>query len=194
MFPKLKIFAAAVWVLTKPCVVEAQSPSLSYSIASSGDLVISWLSSFTTASWQLASTANLASHNWQPVPVIPFATNSSLVVSLPLSQSIAYFRLQQAGAGGCLFLATPPAINAGGSSTLSWCPVSGYTYYITPGPGNALNGSQVVSPINSTVYSLIASNAQGNVFTNNTTVIVGPCGWLQVTNLIADLDIDYELA
>ncbi len=44
-------------------------------------------------------------------------------------------------AAGCVFQATPPVITSGASSTLSWCPVAGLTYRISPGPGIVTGGS-----------------------------------------------------
>jgi hypothetical protein len=132
------------------------------------------------------------------VLVTPFPSSNALAVSLPAADSQRYFRLEKAGAESCVFQATPQVINSGTSSTLTWCRVAGYTYWISPAPGGGSGvqsgNSLVVSPTNTTVYSLIASNAQGLVLTNNAAVIVNPCGWLQVSNLYVDITFDYELA
>jgi hypothetical protein len=193
MSPKLKTLGIAVCVLATTCLVEAQSPRLSMSFVPPATLWLSWPSNFTTATWQLASTTNPASSPWQPLPLTPFPSSNTLVVFLPTSDLSRYFRLQQIGAGGCVFRATPSVINSGGSSTLMWCPVAGYTYRISPGPGIVTGGSLVVSPAVTTVYSLTASNAVG-VLTNFATVIDNPCGWLQLSNLVAEVTFDYILA
>src|ERR1039457_1907106 len=123
MFPNLKSSGVALCVLTTTCLVEAQLPTLSISSVPPGILQLSWPSNFTTAIWQLMSTTNLASANWQPVPLTPFPSNNALVVHLPINDLSRYFRLQQisAGLGSCVFQATPPVINSGQSSTLTWC-------------------------------------------------------------------------
>jgi hypothetical protein len=119
---------------------------------------------------------------------------NEFAVLLPFTNLSRFFRLEQKqNGGGCAFEATPSVINAGASSTLSWCPVTGTTYTLSPGPGVVSGGSVLVSPTVTTVYSLIASNASG-VLTNFATVIVNPCGWLQVRNWDATLDFSYALA
>lgn len=114
----------------------------------------------------------------------PVLSSNALIVSFPFTKTRGFFRLQQINGGGngsCAFQATPAVINPGESSSLTWCPVAGTTYRISPGAGIVTSGNLAVSPTNTTVYSLIASNAQG-FSTNNAAVIVGPCGWLQVSN------------
>ena len=195
MFSKLKTFALCV--LTMTCHVEAQSPSLSVSLDLPDFLQFSWPSNFT--SWQLVSTTNLASGIWQPVPLPPSPSSNALTVLLPISEVKRYFRLQQTGAGSCVFHATPPVINKGDSSTLTWCPVSGCTYRISPrpGPGGGAGGivsgsSLVVSPTNTTVYTLTASNNVLGITSQDTTAIIcNPCGWLQVSNVEAILGFRY---
>lgn len=186
-------------VLTTTYLVQAQTPPLSISFDSNSAVVqLSWPSNFTAANWQLVSATNPASPFWQPLLLTPFPSNNTLLVSVPAQDPGRYFRLQKTGAGSCLFQATPPVINFGASSTLTWCRVAGFTYFISPAPGGGsgvvLGSSLVVSPTNSTVYSLIASNAQGLLLTNNAAVIVNPCGWLQISNLDVTFTIDYELA
>ena len=92
-----------------------------------------------------------------------------------------------------MFQATPPVINSGGSSTLTWCPVAGEIYRLSPGPGIVTGGTASVSPTVTTVYTLTASNALG-IVTNFTTVIVNPCGFASVSNWDATLTFSYTLA
>jgi hypothetical protein len=201
MFPNLKSFVVALCLLTMTCLVEAQLPTLSISSVPPGILRFSWPSNFTTANWQLVSTTNLAPANWQPIPLAPFPSNNVLVVSLPITDSRRYFQLRTIGAGSCVFQATPQVINSGESSTLTWCPLAGYTYRLShgPGPGGGAGGvvtggTLTVSPTNTTVYTLTASNALGAVTADTTTVICNPCGWLQVTDLIASVGIEYDFS
>ncbi len=201
VFPNLKTFGVALCVLTTMFLVEAQVPPLSASFVSPDILQFSWPSNFTTANWQLVSTTNVASGIWQPVPLAPFPSSNALVVSFPINDARRYFRLQKIGAGSCVFQATPQVINSGDSSTLTWCPLAGYTYRISPGPGPGggaggvvTGGSLTVSPTNTTVYTLTASNALGVAGQDTTTVICNPCGWLQVTNLIGELSITYDFS
>lgn len=172
------------------CAAEAASPTLSISRVPPAAVQFSWPSNFTD--WQLTSTTNLASANWQAVTQVPVASGNALVVLFPFTNLSGYFRLKQTG-GGCVFQATPPVINSGGSSTLSWCPVGGVTYRVSPGPGIVASGSLIVSPTVTTVYTLTASNAVG-VVTNFATVVVGPCGFASVTNWVGTLNFTYALA
>ena len=84
-------------------------------------------------------------------------------------------------------------IHAGDSSTLSWCPEPGFVYFISPGSMVVPNGSLTVHPTNTTIYTLTASNAT-SVTTTNVTVIVNPCGWLQISNWEATVTFSYALA
>jgi len=92
-----------------------------------------------------------------------------------------------------VFQAAPSVINSGGSSTLTWCPLGGVTYRVSPGPGVVAGGNLIVSPTVTTVYTLTASNALG-VVTNFTTVLVNPCGFGSVSNWNATLNFTYALA
>jgi len=71
-----------------------------------------------------------------------------------------------------LFSADPQVIDSGATSTLSWEVSNATTVTISPGGGSvALIGTFVVSPEETTIYTLIASNAAGNVTANvNVTV------------------------
>ena len=70
------------------------------------------------------------------------------------------------------FLADPQVIDAGGTSTLTWEVSNATTVTISPGVGSvALIGTFVVSPEETTTYTLTASNTAGNVTANvNVTV------------------------
>jgi hypothetical protein len=197
MIPKLRTFSIVFCVFTSTCLTKAQSPTLSISSGAPGILRFSWPSNFTD--WRLMSTTNLARTYWRPVPLVSFPSNDVLIVTLPVTDLSRYFRLEplSAGPGECVFQATPAVINSGQSSTLTWCPLAGYTYRLSPGPvgGGAevvTGGSVIVSPTNTTVYTLNASNLLGVATTDSTTLICNPCGWLSATNLMADLDFDYD--
>jgi hypothetical protein len=62
------------------------------------------------------------------------------------------------------FAASPGGIESGDSSTLNWNITGATTVSIDQGIGNvALNGSRVVNPVASTVYTLLATNAGGSM-------------------------------
>ena len=170
----------------------AALPSLSVSLVPPASIQVSWPSNFTTGIWQLLYTTNLVSANWQPLPQTPVASGDTLGVLVPLNDSSGFFRLQEIGGttGGCFFLATPPVINSGSSSLLTWCSQADTSYSVSPGPGSVTGGSLPVSPTSTTIYSLISSNASG-LITNFATVIVNPCGWLQIKNWAAKMYFDY---
>jgi hypothetical protein len=187
-FPNVKRFFLLLCVWAVAGVAEAASPTLSISHVSPASLQFSWPSNFTD--WQLISTTNLSSA-WQSVTQTPLPAGNALVVLLPLTNKSGYFRLQQTNSSSCVFQATPPVITSGASSTLSWCPVAGYTYRVSPGPGIVAGGNLIVSPTVTTVYTLTASNAVG-VITNFTPVIVNPCGFASVSNWNATLNFTYN--
>jgi hypothetical protein len=178
-----------LWCLfTLAAPAEAALPTLSISQVPPASLQFSWPSNF--ADWQLTSTTNVSSAAWQPVTQTPLALGNALVVLLPSTNRGGFFRLQQTNSSSCTFQATPPVITSGASSVLSWCPVAGLTYRISPGPGIVAGGTLIVSPTVTTVYTLTASNALG-IVTNFTPVIVNPCGFANVSNWNATLNFTY---
>lgn len=186
----LKPFYLSLCVLAVACAAEATSPTLSLFLVPPATLRFSWPSNFVN--WQLMSTTNLSSANWQAVTQAVVPSNNTFVVLFPFANKSGYFRLQQTnGSGGCVFQAAPPVINSGGSSTLTWCPVAGETYRLSPGPGVVTGGSASVSPTVTTVYTLTASNAMG-ITTDFTSVIVNPCGFASVSNWVATLSFVWD--
>jgi hypothetical protein len=178
-------------VLAMAGAAEAASPTLSVSLVSPATLRVSWPSNFVN--WQLMSTTNLSLGNWQPVTQAVVPSNNTLVVLFPFATKSGFFRLQQTNTGGgCVFQATPPIINSGASSTLTWCPVAGETYRLSPGPGIVTGGSASVSPTATTLYTLTASNTT-SITTNFAFVIVNPCGFASVSNWDATLTFSYTL-
>jgi hypothetical protein len=191
----LRTLCLALLTLVGTGVAKAQLPTLSISLDAPAVLRVSWPSNFTSGSWQLMSTTDLPPHNWQPVLQTPGSVGNALVVLYPFTGLRGVFRLQQIGGagGGCAFQAVPPVITAGASSTLSWCPEPDTTYSLSPGPGTVSGGSFADSPAVTTVYSLTASNAFG-VKTDFATIVVNPCGWVQVNSWDATLDFSYTAA
>jgi len=187
----VRTFYISWCVLALVCTAEAASPTLSISLVPPASARFSWPSNFTD--WQLMSTTNLSSHTWQAVTQTVVPSNNVFVISVPLTNKSGYFRLQQTNGGSCVFQATPPVITSGASSTLTWCPVAGVTYRLSPGPGVVTGGGLVVSPTTTTVYTLTASNSMG-ITTNFTAVIVNPCGFAGVSNWNATLTFTYTLA
>ncbi len=148
--------------------VQAQAtPKLSISLLTLTVVEVSWPSNF--AGWRLTSTTNLIPPaNWQPVPDTPFPLGNVLAVFEPVTNRSRFFRLQEGGGntngggnGNCTFAATPSMIAPGGSSTLSWEPVTNTTYELMPGPGMVTGSNYVVSPSVTTIYTLVASNLAG---------------------------------
>jgi len=105
-------------------------------------------------------------------------------------------------AGGCgpgrppptveSFDASPPTISAGASSTLSWKVSGATTVEIDHGIGSvALSGDRVVSPTVTTVYTLVATSADGLSVTATAQVIVSgatpsPAGVPVVDSFVAN--------
>src|ERR1041385_6015996 len=187
----MKPLYLSLCLLAMALAAEAASPALSVSLVPPATLRVSWPSNFVN--WQLMSTTNLSLANWQAVTQAVVPLNNTLVVLFPFANKSGFFRLQQTNGGGCVFQATPPIINSGVSSTLTWCPVAGETYRLCPGPGIVTGGSASVSPTVTTVYTLTASNTTG-ITTNFTSVIVNPCGFASGSTCRATLTFSYSLA
>ncbi len=184
----MKSFYFSFCALVTACTTQATSPTLSTSLIPPSTLQFSWPSNF--AGWQLTSTTNLPSTNWQPLGLTPVISSNKLTVLSSFTNSRSFFRLEQP-VGGCVFQATPSVINSGSSSSLTWCPVAGFTYRLSPGPGVVAGSSLLVSPTVTTAYTLTASNASG-IVTNFTPVIVNPCGFSNVTNWLATVTFSYN--
>lgn len=76
-----------------------------------------------------------------------------------------------------MFNASPPVIEAGEVSTLSWTVNGANSVYIDQGVGNvALNGFTTVSPLVSTTYTLTANNAAGNSSARCQVMVKGSAG------------------
>ena len=176
-------------VLALACSAEAASPTLSISLVPPASVRFSWPSNFTD--WQLTSTTNLSSTLAGGDPDSSHFEQCACHFIAPYQQK-RLLPATQTNSGGCVFQATPPVITSGSSSTLTWCPVAGTTYRISPGPGVVTGGGLVVSPTTTTVYTLTASNTLG-VTTNFTAVIVNPCGFASVSNWNATLTFTYTL-
>jgi len=72
------------------------------------------------------------------------------------------------------FTATPPAINAGQSSVLSWDVVGATLLSIDNGVGTVVGTSTTVTPTATTTYRLSATNAGGTVTADVTVELLGP--------------------
>ena len=104
--------------------------------------------------------------------LIPFLL---LVVMLTAGCDLAGINLTTTTQSAAInsFGASPPSIAAGESSTLSWNVAGATTVNIDQGIGNvALNGSRVVMPGATTVYTLTATNAAGVSVTATAQVLV----------------------
>ena len=91
-------------------------------------------------------------------------------VTAPITVTVAAANVPQI----VTFVATPPTIDAGSSTKLCWQVTGATNISITPGVGSNLNANDcaTVSPTQTTVYTLTATNAQGQI-QGNATVNVG---------------------
>ncbi len=84
------------------------------------------------------------------------------------------------------FEASPLSIQPGQSSTLSWTTTGANTVAITPNVGNVSpNGSTVVTPPQTTTYTLTATSADGHAVSAPVTVIVAPGTIPQIVTFVA---------
>jgi hypothetical protein len=177
--------------LARSWPASAQStPAIQITPITSAYMQLSWPTNF--AGWQLQSTTNLLSPNsWQSASATPINLGNIIMAIVSATNRITFFRLQSSNSS-CIFQATPPVIVQGQSSTLSWCPISGTTYTLTPGPGIVLSSNLVVSPTVTTIYMLIASNIAG-IVTNYATVSVSPhtCDFASVRTWDCTLNFSY---
>ena len=142
----------------------------------------------------MSSTDVTSPANWQPVI---FPTNQlagAFVVYWPVSNRAAFFRLQQSGGFSYQFQANPSAITSGGSSTLSWATNPATTFEIFP-PGVIVAGTNyTVSPTNTTIYTLVASNAMGVVSNTTTVTVTTPaCPFQHASGWDCALHFDYSM-
>jgi uncharacterized protein (TIGR03437 family) len=72
------------------------------------------------------------------------------------------------------FTASPPTIQAGQSSTLSWSVTNATSISIDNGIGTVTGSSRVVSPGSTTTYVLTASSSAGSVTASTTTTVAAP--------------------
>jgi len=174
-------------------IAEAQNPSLSVSLLFPNVAQISWPAD--SSEWRLTTTTNLTLPvTWDPVPDTPTLQDARFVVNYSIGSQPHWFRLQRP-AGGCLFHATPPVIQVGGFSVLSWCATAGTSYQLLPTPGPVAGTNYVVSPASTTTYTLVASNASGvtTTFTTVTVVSSQPCDFANATSWDCTLSYSYEL-
>lgn len=169
----------------------AQStPAIQITPITSAYMQLSWPTNF--AGWQLQSTTNLSTPNsWQLASATPVNLGTMIMAIVSVTNRSTFFRLQ-ASNSSCIFQATPPVIVQGQSSTLSWCPIPGTTYTLTPGPGIVLGSNLVVSPSVTTIFSLVASNVAGMI-TNYATVSVTPhtCDFASARSWDGTLNFSY---
>ncbi len=177
------------------------APELSISLLTPTIAEVSWPSNFN--GWQLTSTTNLSPPaNWQPVPDTPFPFGNVLAVFELITNHGRFFRLQQGGGntgggsnGDCTFAATPAVIAPGGSSTLSWEPVTNTAYSLAPGPGIVTGSNYLVSPSVTTVYTLISSNLAGVTSCFTTVAVVSAaCDFVNAKGWDCTLNFSYPFS
>ncbi len=71
------------------------------------------------------------------------------------------------------FIATPPTIQSGAASTLSWLVTEATSLSISPGVGTVSGTSISVSPITTTQYTLLATTAAGAASAQVTVTVAG---------------------
>ena len=82
------------------------------------------------------------------------------------------------------FTASPPSIQAGQSSTLSWSVTGATAVSISPGVGTVTGTSVSVSPTSTTSYTLTATNASGSI-TATLAVTVGSAAGPTIQSFVA---------
>jgi hypothetical protein len=88
------------------------------------------------------------------------------------------------------FSASPSSISAGESSTLNWTVTGATTVSIDQGIGNvALTGPRAVTPAATTVYTLTASSAAGNVTATTQVIVSGVSSPPESTPPSSDLPV-----
>lgn len=129
-----------------------------------------------TYSWNTASTAD-GSHT---LTAVATDTSHNSATSSPVKVTVSNTQPPVISS----FVASPQTIASGGSSTLSWS-VSAATSLAISGIGTVTGASTVVSPAQTTTYTLTATNSGGSA-TAQATVTVGAAG---AVNIILDSDM-----
>ncbi|MBX3737841.1 MAG: hypothetical protein KF715_14190 [Candidatus Didemnitutus sp.] len=144
--PTISSFSAA------PATIAAgQSTTLNWSVSNADSLSIS---------------PNIGSVTGTTTTVTPAATTTYTLTAKNLNGSVTKkttVTVTVAPPTIDSFTATPPAIVAGQSSTLAWSVTGAASLSISPGIGAVTGSSIPVSPSDSTVYTLTATNAGGSV-------------------------------
>jgi hypothetical protein len=166
----------------------AQSPPpLMISLPSASVTRLAW--PLSAADWNLTTSTSLAG-SWAPVASVPQNEGSELAVLLPVADTRRFYRLEKR----CIFMATPPAIQPGGTSLLTWCPLPGFSYQLYPGPGPVNGSSFSVSPAQTTTYTLLAIDGK-NITPAYATVTVGnggnTCPFANVSTWTGTLEFSY---
>jgi hypothetical protein len=144
----------------------------------------------STLSWQVtnADTVSITSLGSEPLngsaQVSPAVTTTYVLTATRGSQSTqasATVIVNSTTGGGLpiivAFTGNPLSINAGASSTLSWQVQNATTVSINNGVGSVqLSGTQSVTPGATTIYTLTATNATGNVTAPVTITVIPPAG------------------
>jgi hypothetical protein len=117
-------------------------------------------------------------------------TTYTLTASNKFGQATASVTVTVTGSAGAplitSFTATPSSITAGASSTLAWTVVNATTVTISGLGAVSATGSHVVSPTQTTTYTLTASNSSGQVSTTVTLTVTPSAGGVRILSFTSD--------
>jgi len=168
--------------ITANVTVTVNTPPAITSFTASPTSIIAGASS--TLSWSTTNATSVTISNGvgtQPVSgsvsVTPTSTTTyTLTATGPGGSTTATATVTVSAAAPVIssFNASPPTINVGASSTLAWSTVNATSVTISNGVGaQAVNGTVVVSPTATTVYTLTATGP-GGTNSSSVTVTVNP--------------------
>lgn len=91
------------------------------------------------------------------------------------------------------FAATPTTVTEGGSATLSWSVTGATSVLLLPGGAVSGSGSQEITPMDTTHFTLVASNEQGSSFATATiTVNLLPRGVIAASPADAEFHTNFD--
>ncbi len=155
--PTIQAFSA-----TPPSIQAGQSSTLAWSV---------------TGATSLSISAGVGTVTGGSVSVSPAATTTYTLTATNASGSTTATTAVTVGSGGgppiLSYFATPPTIQAGQSSTLSWSVTGATSLSIDAGVGTVTGTSTSVSPAATTTYTLTATSAGGSSTATTTVTVVG---------------------
>ncbi|MBL0211757.1 MAG: heparinase II/III family protein [Holophagaceae bacterium] len=156
----------ASFTATPATITAGQSSTLNWSVSGAASLSIDHGVGAVTGASQVVSPGATTTYTLTATNAAGSVTATATVTVNPAPQPPTISS----------FIATPSAITAGDSSTLSWTVSGATSLSIDSGVGTVTGASRVVSPSATTTYTLTATNSAGSATASATVTVAPPSG------------------